>query len=144
VKDEQWNKTWEEKVNDVTNKEESAENGIAVADAESFSIYVLTVTVGNDTYTLTLNPQWGTFVADPNITITCDQELDEQCNGTITVDASGVAKEPRFPNKDGYMFLWWFDAASWGSRFEFEGNPITSDKTLYAHWAEYNTLNFAW
>ena len=144
VKDEQWNKTWEEKVNDVTNKEESVENGIAVADAESFSIYALTVTVGSDTYTLTLDPQWGTFVADPNITITCDQEHDTHCNGTITVDASGVAKEPRFPNKDGYMFLWWFDAASWGNRFEFEGNPITSNKILYAHWAEYEKLNLWW
>ena len=47
-KDEEWNKVvqWEEKVVDVTNKQESAEKWIAVADADSFSVYV--VTYGNE------------------------------------------------------------------------------------------------
>ena len=47
-KDEEWNKVaqWEEKVVDVTNKQESTESWIAVADAESFSVYL--VTYGNE------------------------------------------------------------------------------------------------
>ena len=47
-KDEEWNKVvqWEEKVVDVTNKQESAEKWIAVVDADSFSVYV--VTYGNE------------------------------------------------------------------------------------------------
>ena len=47
VKDEDGNKTWEEKVVDVTNQEESIEEWIAVADAESFSVYGVTYTNEN-------------------------------------------------------------------------------------------------
>jgi hypothetical protein len=39
-------------VKEVTNKLESIEDGIAVANAESFSIYVLTLTESVDTITL--------------------------------------------------------------------------------------------
>ena len=125
---------WEEKVVDVTNKQESAEDGIVVADAESFSIYVLTLS--DNSHTLTLYPNWGTFTNN-NIIITwpCDQENDPSCSGTITVDGNWVVEEP-VVTKTNYNFAGWFtDDETFQNKFYFD-NPITSDQILYAKWLQ--------
>ena len=77
-KDEEWNELEkeEQKIVDVTNKVESKEEWIAVADGESFSIYaVVTVIWEPETVQVTYNlswwywtEEWPTSVADKTIT----------------------------------------------------------------------------
>ena len=130
VKDEQWNKTWEEKVNDVTNKEESAEEWIAVADAESFSIYaVITTTAWTDIHiTYQLNGWYWVedHTTSPKVVTYTD------VNWEYTADYNY-----RTPSMDGYMFMWWFDQ-TWTERRNWKTNV---DKTVYAKWKEFWDLD---
>ncbi len=131
-KDEEWNELEkeEQKITDVTNKEESEEEWIAVADAESFSIYVLALS--SNSVFLTLNPNWGTFIEDSNITITCDQENETQCIGTIIAN-NGVVSRPIDPVSDKWTMEWWYTDEELTQIFNFD-NPITENITLYAKW----------
>ena len=127
-KDEEWNKveSWEEVVKDVTNIVESEENWIAVADAESFSTYLLTVSAVT-TFTVHFDVNgWAWFDNAYQ-----DQEI---------VSGWYIDRPIKDPYKVWYMFLWWFDNLDNDYRFRFASTTITGNLTLYAKWALFNDI----
>ncbi len=81
----------------------------------------------------------------PCFTFGCDVKVDFSTgDGASTVDTqllhAGVhATQPDDPTRDGYVFKGWYtkdgtDTGEWGDKFDFSGDTITEDTTLYAKW----------
>ncbi|HHT67216.1 MAG TPA: InlB B-repeat-containing protein [Erysipelotrichaceae bacterium] len=53
-----------------------------------------------------------------------------------SIKYQGLINRPANPTRDGYVFLGWFNGAGDdATEFNVATDKITSDKTLYAHWA---------
>jgi len=53
-----------------------------------------------------------------------------------TVDADGKISEPAAPTREGYTFLGWYKDAALTEPWDFAGDSVTSDVTLYAGWTK--------
>ena len=64
---------------------------------------------------------------------------DGQTIKTVKVDEGSFATEPEVPNRDGYMFLAWYEnpnETDITNAFYHRETPIVEDKTLYAVWLD--------
>jgi len=145
-KDENGDKVeaWEEVVEKIeinTEKSDEVKNGVVI-DAENFSVYVLTLS-DNSGFVLSLDPKWGIFAADANITFPswCDQENDSSCIWEI-VAVSWIVSEPVAPTKSGYNFAGWYrDDGTFADEWDFVNDAVVANITLYAKWEwDYNDL----
>lgn len=58
-----------------------------------------------------------------------------QADTTQTIDYGQGVTQPADPVWADHIFLGWFDAAAGGNEFDFD-SAVTSDKTIYAQWAQ--------
>ena len=126
-KDEKWNELEkeEQKIVDVTNKEESGEEWIAVADGESFSVYAVVVTSWN-WLRVTYNLSWWYWIEDHTYN-----------PKTVIYTGKATTMLYRTPSKTWFMFMWWFD----GSGNKRKDWVIEDGMDVYAKWQEFWDLD---
>ncbi|THF72183.1 InlB B-repeat-containing protein, partial [Cohnella fermenti] len=74
-----------------------------------------------NSYTVTFDPNGGSF-----------------SGSEVTVEHGQTIADPTEPTRVGYAFEGWFvDPADETGEWDFEGDTVNGDMTLYAHW----TLN---
>jgi len=61
-----------------------------------------------------------------------DEEANELADAQ-TVEHGAKATKPEDPEKEGYTFVGWYDAAT-GEHWDFDGDVVTGDLELYAKW----------
>lgn len=77
--------------------------------------------IRKDSVTITLNPNGGT--------------LPDNTSNTFTVYSGNTAASLPTPSREGYDFEGWFTAASGGEQVKAD-TVVSSDMTVYAHWAK--------
>ena len=127
-KDENWEELKNEdeiKVDKVENIE-IVDTWVIQTDVYNFSVYVLTLSE-NSGIVITLDPNWGTFVGNSNITV------DE--NGIWTIVSSWWFIQLPAVYKDGYYLEWWYnweDIVWW----IFDEIEVSESITLSGIWEE--------
>jgi len=135
---------WAEKVVEVTNKEESIEDGIAVADAESFSVYVVTVTVNSNTYDLIYSDtlQHATIQWE-------DEGMNDFYYGTITIPVENWTDIVMMDRNLGANAKWNTGTYLWGE--DYSSTVRYTDNDFYGYyykwwnnqWFKANSTNFS-
>jgi len=82
---------------------------------------------------LTLYAHWTAIVPAKACTVTFKANGGSP-DSTITVESGSYLPTPTTPTRAGYKLLGWFTEADGGNRYNVD-TPVTSDLTLYAHWA---------
>jgi uncharacterized repeat protein (TIGR02543 family) len=79
---------------------------------------------------ITLYAQW----TQKDYTVTFN--VDGGTYNTQSVKHGEYAENPGTPTKDGYDFDGWYTEAIGGTLWDFAGNAVTEDITLYAQWTQ--------
>ncbi len=136
-KDEEWNKLEDEekKIRDVTNKEESGEEWIAVAEWETFSIYAIVTVSWSIGWNITIihNLSWWYWIEDWSFE-SKSIEYSDSDNDWIYTAETGF----KTPSKTWYMFMWWFNE-DWNTRWIWEN--ATDGMEIFAKWLEFWDLD---
>ena len=135
-KDENWEELKNEdeiKVDKVENIE-IVDTWVIQTDVYNFSVYVLTLSE-NSGIVITLDPNWGTFVGNPNITV------DE--DGIWTIVSSWWFIQLPAVYKDGYYLEWWYN---WENRvwWIFDEIEVSESITLSGIWEESDCFFSTW
>jgi uncharacterized repeat protein (TIGR02543 family) len=93
---------------------------VAAADGTTVKNYVVTVTRGAPTYTVTYDSQGATTEADPS-------------SQTVT-DGGNVGSLPEPPEKFTYVFDGWYTEANGGGTAFLADTAVDADITVYAKW----------
>ena len=123
---------WDEVVKDVTNRVESDEEWIVVANAESFSIYAIVTTEENvSSLRVTHNLRGWYWMEDHS---TASKIIEYTCSNW----SCETTMHYRTPSKTWYMFIWWYDETLTNRRKDW---VATDGMTVYAKWQEFGDLD---
>lgn len=117
---------------------------VAMTDADVTASADMTNVGSNVTVTVTYSGRTATYritITEPvtYYTVTFDLNYPDAPTATQEVVESGrTVVAPADPERDGYRFAGWYTEAEGGESYAF--GPVTQDITLYAHWADENSV----
>ena len=88
---------------------------------------------------------WGTEIG--NIHQFFDVEFNLNGGTSSAIDTQNIQEgrkvevPPTDPTQDGWIFQGWFTDPDGGSRWDFDKDVVSSNITLYAHWAKFKVVN---
>ena len=138
---EDGNETWKKEVNEVTNKSESVADGIAVADAESFSIYAVIRSEETANITVQYDANGWTFNwLDTTKSVTYTKNGDLYI-ASENVQAPNKAWRTCENNTKYCMFDWWYTDTTYATEwYGVEADTTTTSIEVYAKWLPFDDL----
>lgn len=106
--------------------------GLSMSDGNGWS---QTATLEDDTVTLTYEGAAYRFLKKVYYTVSFDAAGGSAVAPVTVLNGKTLARTAD-PTREGYVFLGWYRDAALSESFRTGSDPVTSDVTLYARWAE--------